>query len=204
MEYAGRDEGAEIATVWLVTGQPADRPKWRLEENEREVRRGDQVLAGTYVTYRGYWAHCLRMGSLGEPPKSYRGLYDAAFEQHRQAAALIQVGRDAATIQTHADELARSLLRDGDKHPALGRQGHLLGIDYADKPTAAAFPQPASYSQFPFPTPAGVILRPRMVLELHTQIGQEGSSFGMLGDNYVTTESGPERLTQFPQDLFVV
>jgi hypothetical protein len=53
MEYAGRSLGAEIATCWLVTGQPADRPRYQLAENEREVRAGDQVLAGTYVTYGG-------------------------------------------------------------------------------------------------------------------------------------------------------
>ena len=34
------------------------------------------------MTYRGYWAHCLRMGSIGEPSDGYRRLYEADLKAH--------------------------------------------------------------------------------------------------------------------------
>ena len=204
MEYAGRGLGAEIATCWLVTGQPVDRPRYRLEENEREVQNGDQVLVGTYVTYRGYWGHCLRMGSVGKPSDAYRRIFEATLEQHRGAASRIRVGEDAHQIQAHADVLASTLLPGGGEHPARSRHGHFLGLDYAEKPTAAAFPQPPFWSQLPYSAPPGVPLRPRMVLEVHTMLGRSGVGVGFIGDVYLLREAGPERLTLFPQDLFVV
>ena len=204
MEATGRKAGAELAACWIVTGQPADRPRYRFEENEREVKRGDEILIGTYVTYRGYWGHCLRMGSLGKPSETYQQIYDATLRQHREAAALIQVGEDAAKVQSHADELANTLIEGGGSHPMRSRHGHFMGLDYAEKPTGAAFPQPQNWSQYPIPVPAGVKFRPGMVLETHTMLGQDGKGFGFLGDVYLATEKGPERLTQFPQELFVV
>jgi Xaa-Pro aminopeptidase len=203
MEGAGRKAGAELAACWLVTGQPADRPRYRFEENEREVHRGDNILCGTYVTYRGYWAHCLRMGSLGPPSETYQRIYDATLEQHRQAAARIQVGGNAADVQFLADELADTLLPGGGNHSMRSRHGHFMGLDYAEKPTGAAFPQPSFWSQFPVPPPAGVKFRAGMVLETHTMLGKDGEGFGFLGDVYLATDDGPQRLTQFPQDLFI-
>ena len=119
MESAGRGAGAELATVWLSTGQPPDRQKLRFEENEHPLERGDQIHVGTYVTYRGYWAHSLRMGSVGKPNAAFQRTYDAVFYQHSQTAALIQDGLDAADIQMRADELANSILPGGDTHPVL-------------------------------------------------------------------------------------
>jgi Xaa-Pro aminopeptidase len=204
IEYAGRKRGAEIANCWLVTGQPADRPRYRMEENEREVRPGDQVLVGTYVTYRGYWGHCLRMGSIGKPTDAYRKIYEATLAQHRAAASCIRIGENAHQIQVHADELAETLLPNASRHPARSRHGHFMGLDYADKPTPAAFPQPPFWSQLPPAPPAGVPLRSGMVLEVHTMLGQEANGLGFIGDVYLARDGGPERLTRFPQDLFVV
>ena len=78
-----------------------------------------------------------------------------------------------------------------------------MGLDYAERQTPAAFPQPAADSQFPAPPAAGVTLQPGMVLEIHTGIGQEAAGFGYIGDVYLVTERGHERLTKFPQDLFI-
>ena len=204
MEYAGRSLGAEIATPWLVTGQPADRPRYRLEENQRAVRGGDQVLVGLYVTYRGYWAHMLRMGSVGDPSTDYRRLYEAALTQHRSAAAQVVAGGNAHRIQAEADAAAERALPGSGNHPARFRHAHFLGLDYAEKPTALAFPQPANWSASGgAPAAAEVILRPGMVLEVHTNLGVEGVGFGTIGDVYLVGSAGPERLTTFPRDLFV-
>lgn len=196
MEYTGRSLGAELATCWLVTGQPADRPRRVLEENEREVRTGDQVLAGTLVTYRGYWAHCVRMGSIGAAAAEFRRLYDIVMQQHRVAVAQVRGGGDARLIQAEADRFAEKALPGSRKHPALGRHAHFLGLDYADWPSRLAFDSPPGPS-------AGVLLRPGMVLEVHTNLGVVDSGFAMMGDVYLVRESEAERLTSFPQDLFV-
>ena len=197
MEGMGRSLGAEMATVWMATGQPADRARFRVEETEREVRRGDQILIGTYVTYRGYWAHCLRMGSLGKPSEMYQRIYDATAEQHRQCAELIQVGRNASDIQTLANELENKLFPvAGKRHPTLARHAHFMGLDYADKPTPSTFPQPSEWSQFPPAAAPGVTLRPRMVMEMHTGIGKDNVGFGFIGDLYTDHRTWPRTLDQ--------
>jgi Xaa-Pro aminopeptidase len=202
MEYTGRSMGAEIATCWLVTGQPADRPHYRLEENEREVQDGDQVLVGTYVTYRGYWAHCLRMGSVGSPSEQYRRTYEAAINQHRAAAAQVRPGNDARQIQAEAIRAAEEAIPGSLNNAVWFRQAHFMGLDYAEKPSSA-FPQPENWTQNKGSKPNEVILRPGMLLEVHTNLGGAGGvGFGVVGDTYLVTEDGAERITGFPQELF--
>ncbi len=204
MEYTGRSMGAEMATCWLVTGQPADRPHYRLEENEREVQDGDQVLVGTYVTYRGYWAHCLRMGTVGTPSAQYRRTYDAAIKQHEAAAAQIRPGNDARQIQAEAIRAAEEAIPGSFDTPVRFRQAHFMGLDYAEK-SSSAFPQPENWSQSKGSAPNEVILRPGMLLEVHTNLGgADGIGFGVMGDTYLVTEEGAERITAFPRELFEV
>lgn len=204
MEHAGREMGAEFATCWLGVGQPVDRCHYRIEELPQEIRKGDQVLAGTYVTYKGYWGHCIRMGAIGKPSDAYHRVYEAVREQNRGAVAKIRVGADAREIQAEANLLAGTLLPGGAEHPARSRHAHFLGLDYADKPTSSAFPQPSFWSQLPVPATQPVVLRPNMVLEVHTMLGEKGGNYGFLGDVYLVRLDKPERLTQFPQELFVI
>ena len=151
----------------------------------------------------GYWGHSIRMGSVGAPSTEYRRIHEATVGQHRAAAAQIGPGRGAQLIQIEAERYAAESLPGSSKHPMRSRQGHFLGLDYAEKPTPLAFPQPANWAALSPQAPGEVILRSGMVLEVHTMLGMAGAGFGFIGDIYVVREDGPERLTGFPQDLFV-
>ena len=206
MEHAGRSKGAEIARCWMAIGQPADRQRFRLAELTREVREGDQVLVGTYVAYDGYWGHCLRMGAIGRPSDGFVRLYETVATAHQAGLARLRVGGDARQIVAEMERVAEELLPGSTdpSQPFRFRHAHFMGLDYAERPTALAFPQPARWSNASAPVAGQVTLRPGMVLELHPNIGLPGAGFAVLGDTYLLREEGPERLTGFPQELFVV
>ena len=171
-------------------------------ERARGVQDGDQVPVGTYVTYRGYWAHCLRMGSVGSPSEQYRRTYEAAINQHRAAAAQVRPGNDARQIQAEAIRAAEEAIPGSLNNAVWFRQAHFMGLDYAEKPSSA-FPQPENWTQNKGSKPNEVILRPGMLLEVHTNLGGAGGvGFGVVGDTYLVTEDGAERITGFPQELF--
>lgn len=204
VEHAGRSLGAEVATCWLSMGNPADRPRDRIAENRRQVRDGDQVLVGTWVTYDGYWGHCLRMGSIGAPLPNYQRIYATVLAQHRAAASMLRAGVSTSQIQAEAERLAEQSLPGSVEYPARFRYGHFQGLDYGEFPSAAGLPQPRGWSQLPPAPSEGVVLRAGMVMELHTNLGTAGEGFGNIGDDYLILEEGAERLTRFPQDLFEV
>ncbi|MHB0870239.1 MAG: M24 family metallopeptidase [Chloroflexota bacterium] len=204
MEYAGRSRGAEQAMCWLAIGQPADRQCFQLEELQRPVRDGDSVLVGTYVTYQGYWGHCLRMGSIGEPSLQYWSLYEAALAQHRASAAQIRVGEDARKVHAEAVRVAEKRLPGSSDHPARFQYAHFLGLDYAEYPTRLCFPHANQSLAGGAESPQEMPLRPGMVLENHPSLGLPGIGFGVIGDMYLVRPGEPERLTLFPQELFVV
>lgn len=205
MEYAGRSLGADIATAWFSYGQPAAYPQTQLEEMQRDIREGDQILTGTYVVYRGYWGgHCLRMASMGEPSENWRRLYEVALKGQQAGAAQLRVGGDSRLVTSEVDRVAEEMIPGiSDASQSSGsRHAHFIGLDYAEKGTPEAFPYRSRW-QAGTPTPVGVVLRPGMVLELHPGFEQAGVGFAKIGDVYLVTEERPERLTRFPQDLFV-
>lgn len=201
LEAVGRDRGAEVATCWLATGQPAGRPKYRLEELQAPVVRGDHILVGTYVTYDGYWAHCLRMGCVGAPSQAFEALHEAAVQQHEAGAALIRPGGYAHEIDKAGHDAAEAAIPGSTDFPARFRYGHVMGLNYAEKPSAA-FPQPPNWSVTPGHSVPTLEFGPRMVLELHTNLGSE-VDFGTIGNVYCVTTAGSEKLTRFPEKLFV-
>lgn len=205
MEYAGRSEGAEWATAWLTIGNPADRARAELSELGHQVRPGDQVLTGTYVTHEGYFAHCLRTGSVGPPSDGFRRLYDTVLSAHQAGAAQIRAGGDARRITAEVDRVAEELLPGSAQagRDIRNRHAHFLGLAYSERPTALAFPHVWAANRDSMMTAQEVILRPGMVLELHPVISMPGVGFATVGDVYLVTEAGAERLTRFPQDLFV-
>lgn len=201
-EYTARLEGAELAGVWLSTGPAIDRPKFSLRENLRRLQSGDQLLMGTYIIYEGYLGHSVRMGFKGQQPPAYRDAYAAAQAVQDVGRSLLHPGTDFSQVNT--DMLGAIEQRyPGVINPFAFRAAHGLGMDYGDRPLTDAVPQPPGWSQTHPTQPAiQVPLRTGMTLELHPNLLDPAVGLAIVGDMFLITDSGPERLTKYPQEPF--
>ena len=201
-EYAARSEGAELAGVWLSTGPAIDRPKFTLRENLRRLQSGDQILMGTYIIYEGYVAHSIRMGFKGQQPRAYRDAYAAAQAVQDVGHSLLHPGTDFSQVNT--DMLGAIEQRyPGVVNPFAFRAAHGLGMDYGDRPLTDAVPQPPGwYTTHPTPPAVEVPLEVGMTLELHPNLLDPAVGLAIVGDMFLITDSGSERLTKYPQEPF--
>jgi Xaa-Pro aminopeptidase len=201
MEHAAKREGAELTTAWFASGRAADRERSMPWDNRVRIRAGDQLLSGTYVVLRGYLGHAIRMAVKGRPTAVQERLYAAAFEAQAAAIAKIRPGADAAGVNAAAEEVLFRHFPAARTTPDRFRVGHALGLDYAEPPVSAAFPQPASWSAFPPPAPAPARLESGMVLEIHPNFFLPGVGGAAVGDMVLVTRSGADVLTKFPRRL---
>lgn len=205
VEAAGRLEGAELSACWLAVGNEG-RASYRIEEVEgRSYPPSEKALLGTYVTHSGYFAHCLRTGF-----RTDRGLHaeahnvlGMAVEQQSRATAAIQAGKPARTVAEEAlawiDEQPKAQLGE-----SCFRQAHFLGLDYAEYPTGHAFAQaPCWFSKNPGAgADLDATLESGMVMEVHTNFEHEDFGLIVMGDVFLVTEAGSERLTKAPQNPY--
>lgn len=203
IEHVGRAQGAEIAACWLATGRNG-RPSYRLEELAGQyVEPGDKALIGTYVTFGGYWAHSLRTDfAPGAASEASMTALNMAVEQHATASEAIAPGGNALEITRRSLDWIRK-----SKGASLGRycfrQGHFMGLEYAEPASESAFPQSEVWYSIQADRGSlpGKLLEPGMVLELHTNFEHEDLGLIVLGDVYQVTERGRRRLTTVPQIL---
>lgn len=205
-EYAGRVQGAELCVCWLGIGN-GGRPSYRMEQVAgRDYPSGERAIMGTYTTAEGYFAHSLRTGfrSAGPLTPSARDGMAMAIDQHAVAASAIVPGEPASAVTRKALNWI-----DNQERAELGaaclRQGHFLGLDYAEYPTnSRAFPQPPQYfTQRRDDLCPEVVFEPGMVLEVHTNFDHPDFGLMVMGDVYAVTETGARRLTQAPQNPYL-
>ena len=189
MERTVRREGADFVKYWFISGPPRDwTDTWPVvRPHERKLGKGDQIICGSYVAYKGYWAHGMRNGVIGASPQhdSYAGV---ALAVHRAALAAFRPGAAAADVVKAAVETGRR------HHFELcsPRIGHGIGLDYAEKP---------------FMTDTNdEILVPGMVAVIHSQLKlpESGEFIVPLGDVCLVTDNGMELLFGFPMESFKI
>lgn len=96
LEHRARRNGAEYCKTWLTIDRCADGPRyWRNEANQ-QPKPGDQVLFGIALTVDGYWAHGLRMGSIGPPTTNHRKLWSVVQEALILGQEALQQGAAAS------------------------------------------------------------------------------------------------------------
>ena len=202
MEFAARNEGCELATGWVTTGWPNDRPRFLPDENDRLVRDGDPVTAGTYCVYNGYWGHGIRMGFKGTPQEEYLQLNKIILEIQKAGSALLQAGNALESVPEAMSETAKTCLPDFEMKGSF-RMGHVLGLDYGEQPGSDAFPMPAGWPSGLRATSKSLELKTGMVFELHPNFVHPEFGLIIVGDMFLVTEKGAERLTKFSDKLFL-
>jgi Xaa-Pro dipeptidase len=197
MENAGRLDGAEVVFSWFVTGPHPDHPRVRREENQRPIQVGDCVVAGIILIYEGYYGHTLRMLTVGEPAPAHRQLWQAVADAQQTAAALLKPGVGISQPNAAAEQVLFRHLPEARRTDKIRfRPCHFIGMDYAEYPTALISPDPAEQE--------AMVLQAGMTMEVHPNIRPPELGFGALGDVFVVTPQGGERLTAFPPEIFVV
>lgn len=188
MEHAVRREGADFVQFWLISG-PSEgwRDTWPIvRPHERRLEEGDQIICGAYVVYKGYWAHGMRAGSLGKPSPQQKRYMSFCMAIHQSAINAVRPGIKVSQVIKKAINAGHSR---GVKLSST-RIGHGIGMDYSEMPFMIEENDQK--------------MSPNMVIVIHPQVTlpETGGFIVPLGDMCLVTESGMERLMQFPMEPF--
>ncbi len=208
MEHVGRRLGASFAHCWVDCG-PA--PEYIYHEPEylhRPILDGEQFHSGTYVVFKGYWAHELRMGVKGKITPEMRRHFELALEVQTAGLNALKPGRPLRDVAMAMEKLIDGYSPYTKKtDPFRFRQGHGLGLEYSDPFVTEALqvgePGPKVY-RTESELEEEVIAEPGMIMELHPNFNTEKLGKTFLGDMVLVTEAGPEILTGFPRELFQI
>lgn len=199
MERVARYAGAEYCMTWLTVGPQADYSRFFREECRRTPQTGDQVIAGIYLIFDGHWGHAIRSGTMGPASQAHRDLHTIALSMADAMQSHLRTGQDLNLAQAAAENtIAANFPADQVAQIFRFRHGHGLGHSYEDPVTSQPFPQ--IYDTNP-PKPSPVMARAGMLFELHPNLFVPGMGGGCIGDMVVVTDSGNERLTQYPREL---
>jgi Xaa-Pro dipeptidase len=189
IEHAIRLEGADFVQFWLISG-PSEgwKDTWPIvRPHERQLDDGDQIICGSYVVYKGYWAHGMRVGTLGKPSPQQERYMPVCMGIHHAAMNAIKPGAKVSQVVKEAISAGRS---KGVKLSST-RIGHGIGMDYSEMP----FMIEENDQE----------LRPGMVIVIHPQVTlpETGGFIVPLGDVCLVTDTGMERLMRFPMEPFI-
>jgi Xaa-Pro aminopeptidase len=207
MQAVAELDGAETVSGWMSAGTEPDRTRTRREENLAPLRPGDRVTASIIMTYAGYYGHALRMFTIGDPTAQHERVWRAVSEAQTAALGLLRPGENARLIAPGAEEvLFRHFpdAREGDRRRF--QVAHFTGLDYAEFPTAIVGRAPGHDRFFSAPAPRfqDFPLEAGMTIELHPNVWAPGLGFGAVGDVFLVTPDGGERLNRFPTGLQAV
>lgn len=207
MQAVAELEGAETVSGWMSAGSAPDRTRTRREENLAPLRPGDRVTASIIMTYAGYYGHALRMFTIGDPTPEHERVWRAVSEAQTAAADLLRPGENARLITPTAEEaLFRRFPEAREADRRRFQVAHFTGLDYAEFPTGIVGRAPGHDRFFAAPPGAfqDVPLEAGMTIELHPNIWAPGLGFGAVGDVFLVTPEGGERLNRFPTGLQAV
>ena len=192
LEHFAKSKGADFASYTLTSGPGEHIEQGRLDvgRHPRKLEWGDQVQVNTYLVKNGYFVQPVRSGTVGPPSGQMRDLMGASQEIQDDIIAAMKPGAPISDVCQAACDSAARLGCEGE----WGRFGHGQGLDYGEWPC----------SQDTNTTP----LEPGVVAMIHPPLIVPGSNnqflYCGLGDIVVVTESGAERINQFPREPFHV
>lgn len=202
LETRAKLAGADYCKTWLTVAPCADYPRYWPSENANVPSPGDQALFGVALTVSGYWAHGLRMGSVGPARDDHKRLCDLVNDMLDAGAACLETGRPVSSAELEMDRLFRASTQDlAGRDIARFRNGHALGTSYEDPLGTEGFPQHFGPPAFRQAMPSDLRVEPAMVFELHPNLFVRGIGGAVVGDMIVTTAAEPRRLLAFPRDI---
>jgi Xaa-Pro aminopeptidase len=186
---AMRSEGADYAHFWMRSSPPGNvdqiidqRP------HDRMLEDGDQIEAGAFAVYGGYWVQSLRSGAIRRAHKSTVEVAAVISDMVDACCAVTRVGLPAKDTVEAAGRVAE---RAGYAMP-VRRVGHGEGLDYSEKPFVAET--------------SSDIFRHGNIIEYHPNLTDPKTGFVRLplGECFVLGGNGPEPLTNFQRQPFIV
>jgi Xaa-Pro aminopeptidase len=192
LEHYAKANGADFASYTLTSGPAENIEQGRLDVGRhlRKLEWGDQIQINTYLVKNGYFVQPVRSGTVGPPSQQMRDLMGASNEIQDDIIAAMKPGAAIADVCKAARDSAARLGCEGE----WGRFGHGQGLDYGEWP----------YFQDTNTTP----IEPGVVAVIHPPLFVPGSNnkflYCGLGDVVLVTDTGAERLNQFPREPFHV
>lgn len=202
LETHARLSGADYCRTWLTCRSQADRPRYWPEENRNTPCDGDQVLFGIALTVDGYWAHGIRMGSIGPARPEHQILWDIV----EDAFIAGQIALRPGAMVCDAERAMAEVIDHAAAHWPIVyqfRRGHGLGLSYEEPLLSDQFPQHWGPDAFRTPPPPPIPVTTGMVLELHPNLFVPGLGGAALGEMLAITSKQAEPLLRCPRRLFL-
>lgn len=159
----------------------------------RKIKRNEPILVDYGGVYNGYIADETRIFSIGALTRELEEAHAAALEVERGVAEALRPGNSGREIYEISEALGEELgYRDSLGGPAgakCGFVGHGVGLEIDEYPVLG----PVDHEIFPNMT---VAVEPKMI---YPGVGVVG-----IEDTFLTTDSGPTRLTRLPQEIWRV
>lgn len=151
----------------------------------RTVQPGDLVQYSVEpVSPCGHWVQSVRMFARGEPPPPIRRVLSTMQEALAVAQSMLRPGTPARAVGTAIADLLAPLAPTGQ-----APYGHGIGLDNFEPPVVT--------------TDSPVVLESNMVVVLHPGVEVDGRNY-YLGDTFLVTPEGGERLGAYPLELTVL
>ena len=186
---AMRAEGADYAH-FSARSNPADSYFNILDQrpNDRQFSKHDQVEAGAFVVYAGYWVQSLRSGGIGSISKETEVFAQTVSDMVDACVSVTKVGLPAKATVEAADAVAA---KAGFKMP-VRRVGHGQGLDYSDRPFVAET--------------SDDIFGVGNIIQYHPNLTDPTSGIVRLplGECFALTDKGVEQLTSFQREPFLI
>jgi len=199
VEHAGRSLGADVSRLWLSTGPEPPVTYFEMFELPPAIAPGDRVQLGTMVSYEGYFAQGLRIGSRGKPEPELADAAARLIDMQDAALAALIPGRPVHELVDLLESRIDGLCPyTGDSDPFRFQSCHGLGLDYSEPGLAEALSPRRDRSG----DASGPLLREGMVFEIHPNFTLPGLGHVCAGDVALVTETGAEWLTRFPRGIF--
>lgn len=179
MDYFIRKQGVESAFNLIASGRFPVAPF--LSPSERILAHGDSVLVELTPRYQGYYTQLTVVHPLEQANPKLKAFLDLAFAAQKAGLEFLKPGNRACDVARAMKEVIE---KEGYAMPYRG--GHSMGHE-VDEP-------PAITPEDETPIQAG------MTIVVHPCVMDKNGDGVFIGDSYLVTESGWERLNKtFPQ-----
>lgn len=198
VEHAGRELGAGTPTAWLAIGEKPVTTYMEQMELAESIGSADRVQLGTSLTYQGYFAQGLRIGTLTKPSPKLLEYADVLMDIQDAALAAMRPG---AKLHLVSDAIESAIDKhcpyERDKDPFRFQSCHGLGLNYVEPGMARDLNARRDKTL----DPAGVVMAENMVIEIHPNFTHPELGHICAGDMALITANGAEWLTSYPRGI---
>ena len=192
MQGAVFNGGGDYPANDFIIGSGKNALLCRYQSEKRILEKTDQLSIEWAGTYKHYHSAMFRTILIGKINKKQEKMYEACFQALKACEDKLKPGNKAGEV---FDRHAEVLDRLGYKNSRMNACGYSLGSTFSPN----WMDWPMLYTKNP------VVLRPGMVFFMHMILMDSYNELAMnLGETYLVTENGNERLGKQKLDLVVV